>query len=164
MDSADLHLDTDSLDAHVTSFGIFFTSDSVQTAREIHQTLKTTRTAVVTCWKESALFSMLFDVQDIVLPANPREGLSFLEKWRDAETLRSTMVEGGFADVRIEKLDVVLSGGTVAELVESIAEKLRGMVENEWTEKEKEKLYPATEEVLTKKREMYLIMDTFAHT
>lgn len=53
------------------NFSIFFSDNPVQVAREIHRTLKPGGTALFAYRKHPALFDIIFDVQDLVQPANP---------------------------------------------------------------------------------------------
>ena len=160
MDSVNLHFSADRFDVNIMNLGIFFVSDAQQAANEVYRTLRPGGTAVMTCWKEAAFFSIFFDVQNIVAPAKPIKELSFLEKWRKFDTLYSTMTSAGFGDVHMDQFQVLLTGHSISQLVESVAENIRGMVGTEWTEQDLERLYPATEEVLTSKRKEYLAIDT----
>ena len=64
---------------HIMSFGIFFTSDEKQAAKEIYRTIKKGGIAMLTCWKESTLFEMIFDVQRIFQPVSPIKDLPMRE-------------------------------------------------------------------------------------
>ena len=125
-DSVKLPFPTNTFDANVMSFGIFFTSDESEAAREIYRTLKPGGKAIVTCWKASALFQIIFDVQNIVQPTDPLQNLIVLEAWSKKETLKAAMHAGGFADVTMESLAVDLTRPTLDDLVTSCAENFKG--------------------------------------
>lgn len=159
MDSVDLDFSNDIFDVNIMNFGIFFTSMPRNAANEIYRTLKKGGIAVITCWKESALFSIIFDVQDIIKPATRLDSLVFLEKWRDPQALEACVRSAGLSLIKMSQLPVILSGSTLAQLVESVAENIRGMVGNQWTGEEMQRLYMAAEKVLTDHREKYLAVD-----
>ena len=159
-DSVQLPFPSDTFDANIMSFGIFFTSDAEETAREILRTLKPGGRAVITCWKESALFQMIFEVQRLVQPARPLQSLPTLETWSDERTLRAAMEAGGFTDVKMEAFPVDLTGATMDDVVLSCAENFKGMIGTQWTTEEKDKIYTATMEVLCSRGNHYLSVNT----
>ena len=156
VDSVQLPFSADTFDANIMSFGIFFTSDEYLAAQEIYRTLKPGGTAVVTCWKESTLFHMIFDVQRIVKPACPLQSLPTLKTWSKKETLRAVMDACGFTTVKMEAFPVDLTGPTIEELVVSCAENFKGMIGNQWTAEEKGKIDAATMEILRSRSGQYL--------
>ena len=159
-DSVKLPYAADTFDANLMSFGIFFTSDEVEAAREIYRTLKPGGKAIVTCWKASALFQIIFDVQRIIQPVSPLEGLPKLDAWCKEDTIKSVMQAGGFKDVTMTTLPVDLMGPTLDHLVTSCAENLKGIVGTQWTAEEKNKMEAATKEVLLANGHHYLSIDT----
>lgn len=159
-DSVKLPFAADTFDANIINFGIFFTSDEIETAREIHRTLKPGGKAIATCWKASALFQMIFDVQKLAQPANRLQSLEQLETWSKEETMKSVMQGGGFADVSMEAFGVDFVRPTLDELATSCAENFKGMVGGQWTTEEKGKLEAATKEVLTSSHHQYLSVNT----
>ncbi len=147
-------------DANIMAFGIFFTSDAAQTAREIRRSLKPGGKAVVTCWKDSALFKMFFEVQNIVRPEQPVEKLTMLDTWSRKETMMDAMTAGGFSDVNMEVFPVDFTGPTIDDLVVSCAENFKGMVGDQWTAEEKSRIAAATREVLCSPHNSYMTVDT----
>ena len=159
-DSVKLPFPIDTFDANIMSFGIFFTSDEAEAAREIYRTLKPGGKAIVTCWKASALFQIIFDVQSIVRPADPLQSLSVVEAWSKEETMKAAMHSGGFTDVTMESLAVDLVRPTLDDLVTSCAENFRGMIGNRWTADERARIDAATKEVLVSRGSEYLSINT----
>ena len=159
-DGVKLPYPDDTFDIHIMAFGIFFTSDPAQAAREISRTLKPGGKAVVTSWKDSDFFRMVFDVQEIVRPAKPLHSLPMIETWRKKETMIDTMTAGGFSDVNMEVYPVNLTGPTLDDLVVSCAENFRGIIGDQWTSEEKEKIDAAFKEVLCSVDKAYLSINT----
>ena len=120
------------------------TADEVKTAKQIYRTLKKGGKAVVTCWQDSAILEIVFDVQQLVKPSDPLQDLAVLDKWRDPRTMVSSLRAGGFAAVDMSSLPVDSIGRTQEDLVESCAEDFKGMVGDRWTPDEKAEFYPST--------------------
>ena len=158
-DSICLDYPDDVFDIQAMGFGIFFTSDETQAAKEIYRTLKPRGHAMVTCWKESTLFRLLFDVQRAISPVNPLSNLPMLERWSDPNTLSSVMQAGGFTNVKMTEVPADLTGETLHSLVKSCSENFHGMVGDQWTAKEKAKIEEATEKLLSEDAAQYLSVD-----
>lgn len=141
----------------ITNLGVFFFPDPVKGVREIYRTLKVGGTAVVTCWKSIGFLPIFYEVQKIVKPAVPIHSMPVLEKWMKREILEGTMKLGGFSEVRLEKKEVLLTGESERELVAGLADNMKGIIGDQWSEDEKLMLEAATREILDEQGEKFCV-------
>ena len=160
MDSVELQFADGVFSANIMNFGIWFTSDEQKATNEMARTLKMGGTAVVTCWKDSPLGPLFQDVQAIIKPAVPNDGLLGFNKWSDPNTLQSLFHTAGFMDIDMEEYHVVLTAPTIGELALPLAENLRVIAGTQWTGDERSRILAATETVLHEQRDKYLVVDT----
>lgn len=60
VDSAKLECVDEAFNAQIMNFGISFSDDPMNVAREIYRTLKFDGTVVITCWKNVALLRFIY--------------------------------------------------------------------------------------------------------
>ena len=159
MDSVQLGFPDDTFDANIMNFGIFFTSDEQQAANAIWRTQKKDGVVALTCWKQSPLGPIFFDVQDLVRPAQPIAGLSNFEKWSDPHTLESILRSAGFPHVKMEDFEVIQTAKTLANLVVSLSENIEAIVGEKWTVDEKKRIPWAVESMLLTEGDNFLVID-----
>ena len=158
--SSALDFPDDTFDAHVMNFGILFTPDETETVARIFATTKEGGTAIVTCWKDTPVLSMILDVQALVDPDEPLGELSIFQRWAKRGTLESVMRSGGFEDVEMQECSVVMARATMNELVQSLVTIMKSFIGNRWTDEEKSRLSEATRTVLGKNPSKYLSVNT----
>lgn len=153
MDGVSLSYDDEFFDASITNFGIFFYSDPIVGAKEIHRTLKTNGKAVVTCWKEVPFYPILHAVQEMIKPGTKPIAMTTLERWTQKETMESTLKAGGFQDVKIYEREVMWWNEGIYEAAKGFTDNFVNMVGDQWLEAEKEQLLGATELLLTENKD-----------
>lgn len=159
MDSVHLTFPDNYFDANIMNFAIWFTSDNQRAVDEIARTLKPSGRAVVTCWKDSVLGPLFQDVQDMIKPRHPSEGLSDFSKWKDPETLSSLLRTAGLKNIQMQDLPIIQKAQSIHELAVPLAENLKVIAGNQWTSDEKAQISVTTEHVLRHNPEKYLVVD-----
>ncbi|PQE23685.1 Methyltransferase type 11 protein [Rutstroemia sp. NJR-2017a WRK4] len=149
LDGVNLNAYTDeNFDASIINFGIFFFSDAALGTREIYRTLKVAGKAAVTCWKEVPFLAILHAVQAVIKPGSLPLSLPILEEWTHRETLERALLAGGFEEIEVREKEVMWRNKGVDEAAKGFADNFVNMVGDQWTEEEKERILPVTEEVL----------------
>ena len=147
-DSVNLSYADNIFDVHLMCFAIFFTADPAKTASEIYRTTKKGGVAVLAAWKQSGAFDMLWDVQDVVKPANPVNNLPMFERWRKPKTLRGVLELAGFDSVEMREDKIVLDWPTLGELEANVTITLQELVRNHWTNDEINGIGAAVKQVI----------------
>lgn len=160
MNSSALEFSENMFDAHIMNFGIFFTPDEKETAARIYKTTKKGCPMILTCWKDSAVLSLLFEVQAIIKPAQPFDSLPVFGRWGKRQTMESVLHSAGFENVTMQECHVAMERPTLPELMRCLLTTMKGFVGNRWTEEEKSKMFEATNTILEQKRGEYLTIDT----
>ncbi|KAF7863062.1 hypothetical protein EAF04_007145 [Stromatinia cepivora] len=153
MDGVSLSYSNETFDASIVNFGIFFYSDPIAGAKELHRTLKPGGKTIVTCWKEVPFYPLLHAVQEAIKPGSKPITLSTLERWTQKEIMESTLKSGGFQNVEIHEKEVMWWGGGVQEAAKGFTDNFVNMVGDQWPESEKEQLLGATESLLTENKD-----------
>ena len=156
MDGQSLDFPDNNFDISITNFGIFFFPDPSKGARETHRTLKIGGVAAVTCWKHIGFQTIFYEVQKSIQPISPVSG-SPLEEWQPREKLEMTMIQAGFANVKMENREVVYWAEGLADLVGRLVENFKSIIGPKWTEGEKSKLEKATENIIKENRETHCV-------
>ncbi|KAJ8060885.1 hypothetical protein OCU04_009966 [Sclerotinia nivalis] len=148
MDGVSLSYADETFDASIVNFGIFFDSDPVTGAKELHHTLKPGGKAVVTFWKEVPFYPLLHAVQEVIKPGSKPIALSTLERWTQKETIESTLKSGGFQNVEVYEKEVMWWNEGIQEAAKGFTDNFVNMVGDQWPESEKEQLLGVTESLL----------------
>ena len=160
MNSSALDFPENTFDAHIMNFGIFFTPDEKETAVRIRKTTKKGGPMILTCWKDSAVLSLLFEVQSIIKPAQPFDSLPVFGRWGKRETMESLLRSAGFENVTMQECHVAMERPTLPELMRCLLTTMKGFIGNRWTEEEKSQIPEVTKAILEAKRSEYLTIDT----
>jgi ubiquinone/menaquinone biosynthesis C-methylase UbiE len=148
MNGMDLQFPDEKFDISITNFGIFFFPDPNKGAREIYRTLKHGGRAVVTSWKKMNFLPILPIVQAIIKPGSKPALPPGLELWTLKETLESNLRDGGFEDIQVHEHEVMWWNKGFHEAAIGLADNFVFMVGNDWSEEDKARILPVTEQVL----------------
>ncbi|KAF7893435.1 uncharacterized protein EAF02_000973 [Botrytis sinoallii] len=157
MDGVSLSYANEIFDVSITNFGIFFYSDPIIGAKELHRTLKPGGKAVVTCWKEVPFYPILHAVQAIIRPGTEPVAMSTLDRWTQRETMELTLKSGEFHDVEIYEKEVMWWNEGVHEAAKGFTDNFMNMVGDQWPEEEKNQLLGATELVLKDNKNDFIV-------
>ncbi|KAM3077362.1 hypothetical protein ACMFMG_006712 [Clarireedia jacksonii] len=148
MDGMDLQFPDEKFDISITNFGIFFFPDPNKGAREIYRTLKHGGRAVVTSWKNVTFVAILHLVQAIIKPGSNHISQPRLEQWKLKETMESTLRDSSFEDIQVHEQEVMWWNKGFHEAAEGLATNFIPVVGDDWSEEEKTRILPVTEQVL----------------
>ncbi|EUC33802.1 hypothetical protein COCCADRAFT_25976 [Bipolaris zeicola 26-R-13] len=149
-------LPSNSFTHSITNMGIFFFTNPLKGASEIHRTLSPTGTAIVTTWKSAGYMPVLHRAQKAVRPHDPPFEWPIAEEWYEAEHLRDILKKAGFESVEMSEVTVQFAGGSLQETCGFLADIWR-QVGPKWTEKEyvefgKQLVIEGRKEAVTAKR------------
>ncbi|CAD6446812.1 11ea30fa-702a-43c9-b928-d681fbe311dc [Sclerotinia trifoliorum] len=153
MDGVSLSYASETFDASIVNFGIFFYSDPITGAKELYRTLKPGGKAVVTYWREVPFYPVLHVAQEVIKLGSKLIALSTLEHWTRRETIESTLKSGGFEDVETFEKEVMWWNEGIQEAAKGFKDSFVNMVGDQWAESEKEQLLGVTETLLTENKD-----------
>ena len=138
MNSTDLHFPADTFDVSFTSLAIFAFDDPVKGASELRRTLKPDGVAALTMFKDGGWKPLFFEAERIIRPEAPTTTFPFIDSWQVPGKLEQTLKDGGFKDVAEDKAKVMAWWGGAAEAAKYLADTVKVLVGNAWSESEKE--------------------------
>lgn len=149
-------LPSDSFTHSITNMGIFFFTDALRGAREIHRTLLPTGTAIVTTWKATGYMPVLHRAQKAVRPQDPLFEWPIAKEWYEAEHLQEMLREAGFQSVAMSEVTVHFAGTSLEETCGFLVDMWK-QVGPKWTEDEyvefgKQLVVEGRKEAVTTKR------------
>ncbi|KAI9714606.1 MAG: hypothetical protein M1828_001143 [Chrysothrix sp. TS-e1954] len=156
VDGGALSFEDETFDLSVTNFGLFFFADPDAGAREVLRTLRRGGVAVATCWRFCGIFPLLYQVQEVLDPADKVVSLPGFERWAEEETMVSTLKRAGFRDVSLRQFETRLQWDSQEEMVQALSDNWRGISGDKWMDKSVEELKEATWEVLRERPDMFL--------
>lgn len=153
MNGCDLRFPDQVFDASVTNFGIFMFEPATKGASEIYRTLKDGGVAVVTTWKRVGWRPLLAEIEKVIRPGKESFNMPSLEKWSRKETLEDVMKSGGFQDVQVSEFETAICRlkGEEEDFAKGMAQMITGIIGEQWTEEEKQKLQGEMETVIADK-------------
>jgi len=129
-------------DAAVMNFGIFAIPDAVVAAKEMYRTLQKGGVAVVTTWKKSVPVDLIEETVGQIRPQDKAKVFPISKDWMTAEKVKDTMVQGGFADVRVTEKGTMWMNDSADELVDVLTGPFWQRIWADWSEEDKSKLKP----------------------
>lgn len=133
-DALDL-LPSESFTHSITNMGIFFFTDALKGAREIHRTLTPNGTAIVTTWKSAGYMPILHCAQKAVRPQDPLFEWPIAKEWYEADHLQEILRKVGFESVEMSEVTVHFAGKSLEETCGFLVDMWK-QVGPKWTEEE----------------------------
>ena len=140
MDGTNLHFATNTFDVSLTSLAIFAFHDPVKGTSELRRTIKPGGVAVLTMFKGGGWKPLFYEAERIIRPGARTMRSPFLEPWQVPEKLERTLKDGGFKDVAEGEAKVMAWWGGTDEAAKYLADTVKLLVGNSWSESEKEQM------------------------
>ncbi len=113
---------------------------------------------MVTCWKAPGLTELLCECQKMIQSRGSIVPMPVVEKWNDGSVMRSCMELTGFQHVDLEEVEFMLGAENNDGTNYRAVEMMKGIIEDHWSEEEKDKL-PAAIEALSNAQKEYFFME-----
>jgi SAM-dependent methyltransferase len=154
------NFDSDTFDASVTNFGIFFLSDLLKGMKETHRTPKPGGVAVLTCWESlDYIYEIFAKIEKLVKPAREITRPDFLLKWKDGATMERLLKDAGFVNIEMENVKSWFWGHDLINLCGGLGENMMGFAGEDYTLSEKERCIPCAKEYLRGEGKTLLIQE-----
>lgn len=157
MDGQDLKFEDAVFDASFTNFAIFFFPDPVKGAKEIYRTLKAGGKAIITAWHYVGWAPVMQEIQKQVAPNDPPFSIPMLERWSREETMKETLLMGGFQDVSMTLREVLYCDNTLDDLVRSLTGLMEPMMRGIWNLTDQGGMQGALLQVLETQGDKFLV-------
>lgn len=143
MDSTDLQFAANTFDVSFTSLAIFAFHDPVKATTELRRTLKPGGVAALTVFKGGGWEPLFHEAERIIRPGARATTFPFLEPWQVPGKLGRTLKDGGFKDVAEGEAKIMAWWGSGDEAAKYLADTVKVLVGNAWSESEKEHMEEA---------------------
>ena len=142
MDSADLRFAANTFDAFFTSLAIFAFHEFVKGSSELRRTLEPGGVVALTTPKSGGWQQLFYEAERTIRPGAAKTTFPLLEPWQMSERRERdrTLRNGGFEDVVEGEAKVMMWWRGRDEAAKYLADTVKALVGNAWSESEKERM------------------------